>query len=575
MKGKFKRIIATMLAAVTCFSLGACAGGPDNPDNPNVPGIDDEQIDTLKTQLYVFNFYGGYGSDWLAAAKKKYEDLHKDDVYEEGKKGIQIYVNNQKSTAGAVQSQILDNRDEVYFTEYAYYYSMKAEGVLGDITDAVTADLSSFGDKAGSTIVGKLTDEQKEYYGVAESDGKTHYYAIPHYSAYTGIVYNKDLFDQKGYYFAKTPAGTENISDYFIYNDDDERSAGPDGVEGTDDDGLPATYDEFFMLCDYIVQDGGTPLVWTGANYCDYLNSLMMSMATDYEGLDQTMLNYTLDGAATDLGKSQNGQFVKDAAATNITSTNGYELARQAGKYYALQFLNRIVTTDKYHHELVFNSGFSHMNAQEEFLYAGQDGVSKDIAMLIDGIWWESEATTTFNEMASGMGEKYSKANRNFGFMPFPKATREKVAEGNDTLFDHIYSMCFMKANVADWKKPIAYDFIKFVNSDAQLVEYSQITDTPKALNYTMTDEQLTKMSPYGRSVMKAKQNSDIVYPYSTNTTYVNNQSKFVMAEMFRTTVGSSDYQWAAHVFHETNTTLENYFNGMIKYQQTAWKSLA
>ena len=474
-----------------------------------------------------------------------------------------------------MQSQILDNRDEVYFTEYAYYYSMKAEGVLGDITDAVTADLSSFGDKAGSTIVGKLTDEQKEYYGVAESDGKTHYYAIPHYSAYTGIVYNKDLFDQKGYYFAKTPAGTENISDYFIYNDDDERSAGPDGVEGTDDDGLPATYDEFFMLCDFIAQDGGTPLVWTGANYRDYLNSLMMSMATDYEGLDQTMLNYTLDGAATDLGKSQNGQFVKDAAATNITSTNGYELARQAGKYYALQFLNRIVTTDKYHHELVFNSGFSHMNAQEEFLYAGQDGVSKDIAMLIDGIWWESEATTTFNEMASGMGEKYSKANRNFGFMPFPKATREKVAEGKDTLFDHIYSMCFMKANVADWKKPIAYDFIKFVNSDAQLVEYSQITDTPKALNYTMTDEQLTKMSPYGRSVMKAKQNSDIVYPYSTNTTYVNNQSKFVMSEMFRTTVGSSDYQWAAHVFHETNTTLENYFNGMIKYQQTAWKSLA
>ena len=51
MKGKFKRIIATMLAAVTCFSLGACAGGPDNPDNPNIPGIDDEQIDTSKTQL--------------------------------------------------------------------------------------------------------------------------------------------------------------------------------------------------------------------------------------------------------------------------------------------------------------------------------------------------------------------------------------------------------------------------------------------------------------------------------------------------------------------------------------------
>ena len=573
MKGKLKRIVATFLAAVTCFSLGACAGGPDEQPNPDLPNLDDEQIDTSKTQLYVFNFYGGYGSDWLAAAKKTYEELHKDDVYEEGKKGIQIYVNNQKSTATAVQSQILDNRDEVYFTEYAYYYTMKAEGVLGDITDAVTADLSSFGDKAGSTIESKLTDEQKAYYGVEESDGKTHYYAIPHYAAYTGLVYNKDLFDQKGYYFAKTPAGTE-ISDYFIYNDDDARSAGPDGKEGTDDDGLPATYDEFFMLCDYIVQDGGLPLVWTGANYRDYLNSLMMSLATDYEGLDQTMLNYTLNGSATDLGTAQNGQFVKDATATDITSTNGYELARQAGKYYALQFLNRIVTTDKYHHDLTFNSGFSHMNAQEEFLYAGQDGNSKDIAMLVDGIWWESEATTTFNEMATGMDEKYSKANRNFGFMPFPKANSEKVAEGKSTLFDHIYSMCFMKANVADWKKPIAYDFIKFVNSNAQLVEYSQITDTPKALSYTMTDSELAKMSPFGRSVMKAKQNSDIVYPYATNTTYVNNQSKFVMSELFRTTVSSSDYQWAAHVFHETSTTLDDYFNGMVRYQSNNWSSL-
>lgn len=87
MKGKFKKFIATLLAAVTCLTMGACAGNDVvNPDNPDIPGIDDEQIDSSKTQLYVFNFYGGYGADWLAAAKKKYEDLHKDDVYEEGKR---------------------------------------------------------------------------------------------------------------------------------------------------------------------------------------------------------------------------------------------------------------------------------------------------------------------------------------------------------------------------------------------------------------------------------------------------------------------------------------------------------
>ena len=576
MKGKFKKFIATLLAAVTCLTMGACAGNDVvNPDNPDIPGIDDEQIDSSKTQLYVFNFYGGYGADWLAAAKKKYEDMHKDDVYEAGKKGIQIYVNNQKSNAGAVQSQILDNRDEVYFTEYAYYYSMKAEGVLGDITDAVTADLKSFDNKDGSTIESKLTAEQKAYFGVPEDDGKTHYYAIPHYSAYTGIIYDIDLFDENLYYFAKTPTGS-TLEELFVADNTVARSAGPDGVEGTDDDGLPATYDEFFKLCEYIKQGAATPLVWTGANYKDYLNSFMTSLATDYEGLDQMMLNYTLSGSATDLGTAQNGQFVKDASATAITESNGYELARQAGKYYALQFVEKICRNDNYHFESTFNSAYSHMNAQEDFLYSGKDGETDPIAMLIDGIWWESEATPTFNEMTSNMGEQYSKANRNFGFMPFPKATQEKVAEGKKTLYDHIFSMCFMKANIEEWKKPIAYDFIKFVNSDAQLVEYSQITDTPKALNYTMDDAQLDKMSPFGRSVIKAKQSSDIVYPFSTAKKYVNNQSSFAMAEMFRTSIGSSEYQWAANAFHENNSlTVDAYFGGMKTYTQNNWSKLA
>lgn len=59
MKGKFKKFIATLLAAVTCLTMGACAGNDVvNPDNPDIPGIDDEQIDSSKTQLYVFNFYG-------------------------------------------------------------------------------------------------------------------------------------------------------------------------------------------------------------------------------------------------------------------------------------------------------------------------------------------------------------------------------------------------------------------------------------------------------------------------------------------------------------------------------------
>lgn len=83
MKKRFAKIFSAALALVISLGLTACGGGtnPNNPDS-NV----EEKIDTSRTQLYVFNFYGGYGSDWLAAAKKRYEKLHENDVYEEGKR---------------------------------------------------------------------------------------------------------------------------------------------------------------------------------------------------------------------------------------------------------------------------------------------------------------------------------------------------------------------------------------------------------------------------------------------------------------------------------------------------------
>ena len=94
MKRFVKKLLACVCAAVMCFAFTACSPvDPNNPDNPGGGG-NTEKIDTSRTQLYVFNFYGGYGSDWLTAAKARYEELHKDDVYEDGKKGIQIIISH-------------------------------------------------------------------------------------------------------------------------------------------------------------------------------------------------------------------------------------------------------------------------------------------------------------------------------------------------------------------------------------------------------------------------------------------------------------------------------------------------
>ncbi len=561
MKKNVTKVLAMLLSILLVFSLVACAPA----DGPGVVDPGKEKVDESRTQLYVFNFAGGYGVEWLMAAKTRFEELHKDDVLEEGKKGVQIIINNEKTQGASLGAQILDNRDEIYFAEHVSYYALKNLGVLADISDAVTGDLSVYGDAAGSTIEGKLSDAQKDYYAV---DGK--YYGVPHYAGYAGLIYNVDLFDEKGYYFKDNYGTPAEIEDYFIYSSDDVKSTGPDGQLGTDDDGLPATYEEFFILCKYIQQSGDTPIIWNGAGHTTYVNNLIDALSTDFEGYEQKMLQYTLSGSATTLGTIQNGVFVRDSAPTDIAA-NPLEIFRQEGRYNGLKFVQEIISNKYYYQNAAggsFNSGLSHMDAQDNFLLAGHDG-GNSIAMLCEGIWWESEATDTFNEMVNSMGAEYGKNERNFALMPMPKASKDQL--GKSTLMDNIFSICFMKANVAEYKRGIAIEFIKFVNSDASLKEFSVITNTPKALNYTMTEEELSQLSPFGQSVMRLKQRSDIVYPVSSNPLYINNQAQFDTHSLYWSIVGGKEIQFASGAFYDSNLTAEEYFAGMKDCYALQW----
>ncbi len=569
MKKSIVKFLAVLCTLALVFSMAACGGGSTEQPNAGGESGGNESVDQSKTQLYVFNFAGGYGVDWLIAAKERFEELHKDDVIEEGKKGVQIVINNEKTQGMSLGADILDKRDEIYFAEHAYYYTLKNLGVLADITDAVTGDLSVYGDAAGSTIESKLTDAQKDYYDV---DGT--YYGVPHYAGYNGLIYNVDLFEEKGYYFLDNYGTPEVIEDYFVYSDEDTRSAGPDGQLGTDDDGLPATYEEFFILCRYIQQSGDTPIIWNGAGHTSYVGNVVDALAVDHEGYEQRMLSYNMEGTATTLGTIQNGEFVLDDTATDIAA-NPLEVFRQEGRYNALKFFNEIISNKYYYDDTAagsFNSAFSHTDAQDTFLFAGHDGVTAPIAMMSEGIWWESEATDTFNAMANEMGSEYSKQSRNFGLMPMPKADADHL--GKSTLLDNIYSLCFMKANIAEEKRGIALEFIKFVNSDVSLKEFSTITNTPKALNYTMTEEEMAGMTSFGRSVMRLKQNSDIVYSVSSNPIYVNFQGRFESSSLYYSRVNGVDYQSVSGAFHDAGITAEEYFNGMLEYYKSEWADM-
>ena len=167
------------------------------------------------------------------------------------------------------------------------------------------------------------------------------------------------------------------------------------------------------------------------------------------------------------------------------------------------------------------------------------------------------------------MGDDFSQENRRFAIMPLPKINAEEV--GKNTLCENSYSLCFMKANIADWKKPIALDFIKFANSNQALVEFSQMTNTPKALKYEMTAEQMNGMTYFGRSIMELQSNSDIVFPYSSEPIYVNQAGSFAMVDMWDSAVGAEYYGSPSVPLRKGQVSVADYFSGLKSYYENIW----
>ena len=570
-----KKFTAILLAAVMAFAVCAFTGCNSGDDEFT------EKIDPTRTQIYVFNFYGGFRADWLVSVKKQFEEMYKDyeGVDENGEKngkvGVQVLMDNRKEYFSTGATNIRGGTNEVYFTEYMYYHAPHAGNAFLDITDWLVEPLSEFGETR--SIADKMSKEQRAYYSddgtaTGENDDGTYtvandtrkYYAVPHYEAYEGIVYNKDLWLERGFYFSESH---KNEGLYYKFtNDLTDLTAGPDGKHGTADDGLPATYADFLDMCTYIYQNGVTPFVWTGEHYGGYIGGLYNALVTDYEGAEMR-LNYTVNGTASTL-VDKDGNALSDQT---ITPQTAYKLANMKGRREALKLVEKIVHTSEWQAEGSFNTAVSHHDAQAKFLSSGYDG-NAPIAMLLDGTWWEGEATETFQEVADRYPGAKDKNERSFGWMPMPKADPSKVGEGQ-TYFDTVQGMTFVKATLAENKKDLVKKFIRFVYSDKMLSEFTRITSAIKALDYEVTDADKAKMTPFALDLWTQREAAaDIIYPISDTPLFANNQADFDRESLMGVRINGSDYAYCANALHEIPTlTAQAAFEGMLDYQRNSW----
>lgn len=335
-----KKILCVALSAIAITATAFTGCSPDE---------NEVKVDNTKTQLYISNFNGGYGSEWLEEIIERFCAENEETEFESGKKGVQVWVEKHKESGVSLSSKMSGSRNEIYFMEQANYYDMATRGLLLDISDMTTEKLTAYGENV--SIEEKLDDNVKSYFKTPQ--GK--YYALPHYLSSAVLTCDLDVFDEK-----KLFRGKDGVIGYKS-TDKELLSEGPDGISGTSDDGFPATYEEFYELCGVMRQCGIDPMAWSGL-YKFYSTWLVAQMKADFEG-EEAPYSYTFNGKATKLVESVNSDgSINYQPETEITEANGYKMFASAGTYYAYDFMYNIVK-NQYYYSKSFNDSLSYGRA--------------------------------------------------------------------------------------------------------------------------------------------------------------------------------------------------------------------
>lgn len=545
MKGNLNMKKGKLLLILAATSLLASCGKTNNPEKS-----DDVNSDG-KTVLLVGTYDGGLKTKWLEDLKKGFEEKYKDSHFEEGKTGVYVRILSSRSYNGTT---LLSGslQQDVYFTEDVNYYDHVNKGNFLNITDAVKGNLTEFNED--KTIESKLTDEMKSF--LTSKDGN--YYALPFYDGLYGFIYDYDLFEDKNLFF--------DSSSNFLTSKAGKKSSGPNGIEGDYDDGLPSTYDEFYKLMNRVNSLGMNPICHPGSNSggLAYVPRTLSSFWSDFEGLKNFGVNYSLDGTVP-LVSSINENEVT-TTPTKIDSSNGYLLQKQQGKLEALRFLKTIVPFMK-------RNGDTQTQAQTKFIRNYAQG-SDQYALLIDGAWWENEADTIFSntETAFGLGRK----DKRFGFLPIPKANKEKIGE-KSTLLSQNNSFAFISSKT---KYPeLAKLFLEYAHTDVNLSAFTSSLSVTRALNYDLTEEDKTKATFYAKNLIELKKNSNVFFPVSSNPKVINNSSTFNLENWSWTSViNGKTYNNPYSVFTDStssSTTAEQYFDGLSNaVTKSTWDAL-
>lgn len=525
MKKQIKRTGIVALSALMMVSGFASCGKDGFKDDPNT--------------LYVGVYDSGVDAAWMDTVAAMYMAEHPDKTVVVVKKKIDYEAQN-------LQNTIEVDIEDMYFTHIMPIRTWAEEGYILDITDVMQSKASESEDK---TIEQKcIQPDILEYF----RDDEGHYYGMPFYSSLAGVIYDVDLFEQKGLYLKKGGGYTawDPINEEII----GEKTLGRDGLPNTSDDGLPVTYEEFKSLCDYMAtQKSVVPFTWAPNSSYTH-NGFLQALMANYEGANDFRLNFTMDGTDSQFGK--------------ISIENGDELLGQRGKEYAATFAHDIISKKSvWFKEDIFNTSVDQFAAQENFLFSAGEG--EPVAMLLEGAWWENEAHKTgiFDDVVDTFNnDAYAHGTRRFAMMSIPLFD-ENHSQTN-TLFNALAGTSVI-INAKTSKPDFAKDFLRFASTKEAMRIFNVSTGQVRPYEYDLEPEEYNQLSPFSQSLyqlIKVEDNA-ITNNLATNVYVSDLESDYFYQWFWKCKIGTSSYSDMIKAFYNNSSlTAAQYIQGGKTY---------
>ena len=567
---KLKRLLCAMLS-VLIIATCAIGCGPSGPAGPAGDG------NAEKSELRVGNLLSGFGDKWLLSLKAEFENMYKDYVFEDGKKGVVVSIDNQDQAFS--ETGLLGNMDryqnDVYYVNDIYNQkSFISDGLVYDTTKWVTAkvydengDLASeTGLEATTSIVDTMYDGWANEFNFGTKEAPA-FYGMPWRLSFGGIIYDADLFAAKGLFINKDGDFEPGI----FLNDDDESylhydptrkatnaSVGPDGISGTSDDGMPATWGEFKLLMAEMVSSNVVPFIWSGS-LTYQRKSAFQQIIANYEGYDDFLLNFTFDGDDSDFGE--------------ITEENAYLLRGQEGKKAAIQAFYDIVANPNYYTASSFG-GSQHKEAEKEYIESTT--TSSPIAMLMEGGWWEQES----REYADALGDfnpNLGYGKRNFKLLPIPRfvgVNGIKNQENTERVLYGTESMTLEMVWAKSQKLNIAEKWLQFVHSRDGLAIFVRDTSSFRPYTFTAKDKYFNEFTSFTKSIYTyIEEGAKLVSDLNFSKIRKDNANEFVeFMSKFRG--NNTEYYEVASAFRANSTWTVNDVFEMFKnseFTQSSW----